>query len=212
MTRQSYKKPGAELRIPTKLISKALSQRQVKALWLLSCAKLHGHRCEVKPLIKALKIHPRTGIRLIKKIVSFGWAGFDGKFLFPRAWTKLHLKRRRGLYLTTVFNLRKFECLLFAKCLKREIGWASRHFINGKVKQDFPARFLAEALGLRLRLFETLKARAQRYWFISVTPQVSILGKAKEFSSIRKNLHGIPVFTRGKYTVAPSVSKISVLI
>lgn len=204
-----------EVRVPSKLISYVLEEKEIKALRLLICAKLKGHRAIIKHLLEALKIHPKTGKRLIKKIVREGWAGTDGKYIFPRSWNKIGFSKQGGFYLTTLpKNLHKLESLVFAFALKkiyRKRG--SQHSKNRRVMQnDFPARYLYLSLGISQRRFERLKASAQRYRFISVKPQYIKIGLASEFDSIRKNLHGVPVFIRGKYTVVPGVSTIKVLI
>jgi hypothetical protein len=204
-----------EIRIPNKLLSIALADKNTKALRLFAAAKGEGHRSEIRPLLDLLKIHPRTGKRLIKKLVDSGWAGTDGVFLFPRSWCKLKFSKRGGLYLTTApTDLKRFEAMAFAKGLKsiyRKKG--SPHPGQRRVLQkDFPTGFLCAAMGLKERRFKTLKAAAQRYKYIAVIPQYSIIGAAKDYPVLKKNIHGPPVFNRGKHTVVPDVSKIKVLI
>lgn len=205
-----------EIRIPNKLLSSALAAKQTKALRLFATAKLDGHRSEIKPLLDLLKIQPKTGQRLIKKIVDKGWAGSDGTFLFPRSWRRLTLSKRGGLYLTTVpQDLRRFEALAFAKGLKslyRKKGGSPHPGKRRVTPKDFPTGYLCSALGLKERRFKTLKASAQRYRYIAVTPQYRIIGTANDFPLLKKNLHGPPVFKCGKHTVVPDVSKIRVLI
>lgn len=204
--------PG-ELRIPNRLLRNALASKKIKQLRLFAAAKLEGHRSEIKPLCECLKIQPKTCQRLIKWIVDEGWAGTDGKFLFPRSWAILDLFRRRGLYITTApKDLKKFEALCFVKALKK--CWkGDPHSKKGRVMQtDLPTGYLSKALGLKERRFKTLKAQAQRYKYISVTPQYTIIGKVKDYSALKKNLHGIPIFKRGKYVVTPQISKIKFLI
>lgn len=204
-----------ELRIPARLLSTALTDKKVKQLRLLASAKLEGHRAEINGLCEALKIHAKTGQRLVNKLVVNGWAGTDGQFLFPRSWRKLKFSKRGGLYIITVpKDLKKFEALCFAMALKklyRKPG--SQHSNKRRVEQnDFPARYIFKSLRLSERRFERLKASAQRYRYISVRPQFKIIGKASEYGAISKNLHGVPVFKRGKHTVVPDISKIRVLI
>jgi hypothetical protein len=204
-----------ELRIPNKLLSTALAEKQTKLLRLLATAKLDGHRSEIQPLCESLDIHRKTGQRLINKIVSKGWAGTDDTYIFPRSWRKLKTSKRGGLYITSApKDLKRFEALCFAKGLKsiyRKKG--SPHPGQRRVKQkDFPTGFLCAAMGLKERRFKTLKAAAQRYKYIAVIPQYSIIGPAKDYPLLKKNIHGPPIFKRGKHTVVPDVSKIRVLI
>lgn len=206
---------NGELRIPSRLLSTALAEKKTKPLRLFASAKLEGHRSEIKPLCECLKIHPKTCQRLVKTIVSEGWAGTDGAYLFPRAWRRLKFSKRGGLYLTKApKDLKRFEALAFAMALKkvyRKKG--SPHSSKRRVKQeDFPTGFLCAAIGLKERRFKTLKAHAQRYRFISVRPQVTIIGKAQDYAALRKNLSGLPIFKRGKHCVVPDISKIRVLV
>lgn len=203
---------SGELRIPNVLLADALAEKKVKQLRLFACAKLPGHRCEIKSLAKALKIHPKTCTRLVNSIINDGWAGSDGEYLFPRSWRKLKLNKRGGLYLINApKDIKKFEALCFAKALKklyRKLG--GQRLTKGKTEQkDLPARYLAKALKLSDRRFERLKATAQKYRYITVKPQYQIIGKAKEYAALKKNLH-LPIFKRGKYCVVPGVSRIRV--
>lgn len=204
-----------ETRIPIRLLQIALARKQTRLLRLFAAAKLEGRRAEINALFDRLKIHPRTGQRLIKKIVDEGWAGTDGTYIFPRSWRKLSLSKRKGLYITCApKDLKKFEALCFAQSLKslyRKRG--GPHSKKRRVQQtDFPTGYLSAAMGLKERRFKTLKAAAQRYRFISVTPQVTIIGQAKDYHALKSNIHGPPVFVRGKHTVVPDVSQIRVLI
>jgi hypothetical protein len=207
--------PGGEIRIPTRLLSTALADKTTKALHLLAHAKLEGHRAEIASLYRKLRIHPKTGKRLIRKITAAGWAGTDGKFLFPRAWRKLSLNKRGGLYLAIVpQDAKRFEALCFAKALKklyRRRG--NRHSKKGRVTQtDFPARYISRFLGISDRRLVRLKAAAQKYRFMSVTRQFDRIGKVNDYATLRKNLPGLPVFRKGAYTVIPEISKIKICI
>lgn len=205
----------SELRIPSALLGRALAAKMIKHLRLLTIAKLAGHRIEIKLLCKSMKVHSKTCKNLIEGVVEQGWAQSDGKYLFPRSWRKLRLSKRGGLYLTGIpIDLKKFEALCFAKALKtlyRRKG--SSHSHSRRVKQkDFPARYLYKSLGLSQRRFERLKAASQKYGFIKVKPQVTIVGKANEFHQIQKHLYGYRVFVKGKHTVVPEISTIKVMV
>jgi hypothetical protein len=206
---------NGEVRIPNRLILTALSKRQSKALRLFTSAKLQGHRAEINALFDELKLHPKTGKRLIDTVVNLGWAGTDGKYLFPRSWQKLNLNKRGGLYLTNPqSDIKKFEALLFAKGLKRiyrKLG-GTRPNRKRAEQSDLPARYLFKALQVSERRFKRLKASAQRYKFIAVNRQYSIVGKYAEYSALKKNLPGLPIFRRGKHCVVPDISRIKVLI
>lgn len=208
---------AGEIRIPNKLLTAALSQKVTKALRLLAAAKLDGHRSEIQPLLDRLGIHPKTGQRLIKKVVDNGWAGTDGVFLFPRSWSKLKTSKRGGLYLTSApVDLKRFEALCFAKSLKsilsRKASPARSDRGRTSQKPDLPTTYLCRSMGIKERRFKTLKAEAQRYKYLAVTPQVTIIGRRPDYAQLRKNLHGPPVFVRGEHTVVPAISKIKVLI
>jgi hypothetical protein len=213
-------KISGEVRIPNVLLAEALAQKKVKQLRLFSCAKLNGHKCEISALADALKIHPKTCKRLVASIVNEGWAGTDGKYLYPRAWRKLKLNKRGGLYLTDApKDAKKFEALCFAKALKKLYRkLEGQRLTKGKTEQnDLPARYIFKSLGISERRFHRLKALAQdkKYRFISVKQQYKIVGSAEDFirfRAMKKHLHGIPFFIRGKHCVVPDVSKIRVLI
>ena len=208
---------SGELRIPTRLLSTALAQKKTKALRILATAKLDGHRSDIKTLCEVLKMHPKTISRQIKTLVNDGMAGTDGTYLFPRAWSVMKFNKRGGLYLIDApKNLKKFEALCFAKGLKKILSSKASPIRpdRGRTKQnsDLPATYLTKALGLKERRFKTLKSEAQRYRYISVIPQFRIIGKAQDYQALKKNLHDMPIFKRGKHTVVPDVSKIRVLI
>lgn len=204
-----------ELRIPTRLLSTALQQKEVKLLRLFATAKLHGHRTPLESLYSDLKIHPRTGSRLVKKLTGRGYAGCDGEFLFPRSWEKLDFNKRGGLYLTLCpKDVKKFEALCFAQALKklyrRREGQRSE---LGRTRQiDLPTGYLCAALKIKERRFKMLKAAAQRYGFISVIPQYKTIGKLKDYDALKKHLKGVPIMKRGRHVVVPEVSKIRILI
>lgn len=209
--------PG-ELRIPHKLLITALSEKATKELRLFAAAKLYGHRVDAGALIDTLEIHPRTGRRLIKRLTDRGWAGYDGTQLFPRGWRHLGLSKRGGLYMTTApIDLDKFEALCFAKALQRLLRKAKTTPARperGRTSQspELSLPYLATGLGLKERRFKYLKARAQKYGFLRSVRQYRIIGEAREFSSLRRNLHDVPMFRRGAYTVTPDLSKITMEI
>lgn len=218
LLQKSKGKHSAEVRIPNRLLSCALIQRNVKALRLFAAAKLEGnHRAEIGPLLKVLSIHPKTGKRVIDRIIQNGWAHSDGQFLFPRAWRRMNLSKRGGLYMVTVpLDVKRFEALCFAKALKkilsRRASPARPDRGRAKPNPDLPATFLYKALGVKSTRFKALKKAAQRYGYLRSEPQVTVIGKAKDIQALKKNLHGLPVFRKGKHAVTPDICKIRVLI
>lgn len=214
------------------MLSSALSKKKTKALRFFVAAKLEGHRSEIKPLCKCLKIQPKTCQRLVKKVVADGWAGSDGVFLFPRSWRNLHYSNGGGLYLTAPGSLRilkdlkRFEALCFAKALKRfyqqkrknkklnRKQWSPHSSTRRILQRDFPARYLCKSLGLSERRFERLKANAAKYKFIRVKQQeFDLIGKADELQVWKKNYPDRTFFqTKGGYCYTPEVSRIRVLL
>ena len=202
-----------EIRIPRKLLVRSLADKQVKMLRLLACAKLQGHRAEIQPILRRLKIQPRTGRRLIRAITDLDWAGNDGTFLFPRSWRSLGFHKRGGLYIITQpKDLKKFEALCFAHSLKKLIREAGPRSIKGRaLQEDLPTGFLSKVLGIKERRFKMLKAAARSYRFITVSPQTyEVVGKAKDIEALKKHSSGVPVFVRGKSAVIPGITKIKV--
>jgi hypothetical protein len=222
-----------ELRIPSRLLGNALADKNVKGLRLLACAKLEGHRANIKDLCACLKIQPKTCRRLAQKIIDAGWAGFDGTFLFPRSWRRLKCSNGGGLYLTIpgsfkiLKDLKRFEALCFAQALKRfyqkqrkkrklsRQQWVPHSSTRRVMQRDFPARYLCKSLHISERRFERLKASAASYKFISVKPQArQTIGRADELPEWIKAYPDRPFIKsrKGWFFYTPEVSKISVRI
>src|SRR5690606_18700974 len=125
----------------------------------------------------------------------------DGKYLFPRGWRRIKYSKRGGLYLTDtaiLSDLKRFEALCFAMALKR-LYRAKARAERGSAKPTLSLRYVSEVLRLKERRCKQLRASAQRYGFMSIKRTYSVLGKRKDLPSLRKNIHGPPVFGRGNY-------------
>ena len=207
-----------ELRIPVRLLSHALSKKRTKHIRLFAMAKLlHNSIVHIDELIEELDIHPKTGKRLINTIVGDGWAGTDGKFLFPRAWHRMKYSKRGGLYITsseTLADLKRFEALCFTLALKR-LYQSKRdpRAKNGSASpKDLSSRYIAQTLQLKERRCTQLRSAAQKYGFISIKRRYKVLGKRNQFGALNKNLHGVPLFMVGKHSVSPDCSLITINI
>lgn len=200
-----------EIRIPTDLLCTALERKRVRHLQLFAVAKLlHGHRVRIDQLTEEMDLHPRTGKRIIHDVVTEGWAGSDGINLFPRSWLRLGLSKRRGLYLTDALILsdkKKFEALCFAWALRRLYQRKARTE-RGSTTPMLSVKYTCEALGISERRCERLRAAAQRYGFIRIRRSYEVLGKRSECQSLRRNIHGPPVFPAGKHTITPAPSTV----
>lgn len=207
-----------ELRIPVHLLSNALAKKQTKHIRLFATAKLlYNSKVNVDQLLEELDIHQKTGKRLIKTIVFEGWAGTDGTYLFPRAWHRMKYSKRGGLYVTsseTLANLKKFEALCFSMALKRL--YRSKKGPRAKNRsappKDLSSRYIAQALQLKERRCTQLRSLAHKHGFITIKRRYKVLGKRSEFGSLKKNLHGVPLFMIGKNSVSPDCSQITVNI
>jgi hypothetical protein len=206
---------SGELRIPIRLAEQTLAEKKIRLLWFLACAKLHGHRIDKAWLFSFLKLHQKTGERYVKELVRRGWAGTDGIFIYPRAWQKIKHSKRGGIYIQRVERkLKRFEAFCFAFVLKRLVArkGSPRSNYGRALQSDYPTGYLCRSLGLKERKFKTLKAEAQRYRYISVHPRYRVIGNDSDFEAMKKNLHGLPIFKRGKFTVTPDISEIRFLI
>jgi hypothetical protein len=233
-----------EIRVPSKLLTDALALKKTKQLALFTAAKLEGHRSKIKPLLNRLKIHPKTGDRLVKKIVSDGWAGTDGTFLFPRSWRRLKLFKRGGRYLTNEIFIdleeskkpfqdfhSRLEALAFTwglkqiqrkKRKKKEIreGEVRTRILGELSRRNYPSRYLSlptkylsKFMGLKIRRFERLKVKANKYGFIKVkTQKLWRLGKVYQYEMLKETMPDIKVFAFNGTCYGADISRIRINI
>lgn len=202
----------AEIRIPVYLLSRALAHKRVKHLRLLATIKLiHNSRVGIDNIIEEMDLHPKTGKRLINQIVADGWAGTDGTYIFPRAWHRLKYSKRGGLYLTDtsiLADFKKFEALCFAMALRRLYRKKDRAK-DGSAMPNLSLRYVSQVMGLKERRCISLRSQAQRYGFIAIKRTRSVIGSRSHAPTLRKNIHGPPIFTAGKHTITPGISEIT---
>lgn len=206
---------SGELRIPNRLLSSALAEKKTKQLRLFAVAKLlHNSRVGIKELLEETDTHPRTGKRLIHGIVSSGWAGTDGKYLFPRAWHRMKYTKHGGLYLTNtevLADLKKFEALAFSFSLQklyRRKGPSTTKGTGAKPK-DLSLRYVCEALQLKERRCKTLRSQAQMYGFISIHRRYWRVGKSSECGALTKYIKGPHLFAFKNNTLWTQVSRVT---
>lgn len=204
-----------ELRIPTRLLSEAIANKQVKALRLFLVAKIiHNSRADIRQLFEETDTHPKTRARLIKSIVSNGWAGTDGTYLFPRSWSRLKASKCGGLYLTDTEILsdpKKFEALAFTHALKKLYRRKGPRTTNGgrSAMPDLSLRYVCDALNIKERRCKMLRAAAQNYGFISIERTFWRVGRSGECGNLRIHLQGVNLFPSGKNTLWQTPSRIT---
>jgi len=200
-----------EIRIPARIIYKAFRENLIRELYALTIAKYYGcHRIELSTLQSKLSLSEKSIQRYVKTLTELGWAGTDGKFLFPRSWKRLGFSKKFGLYFAELPIDRKiFEVFIFVHLIKRiHRRKGSPHSQEGRVRQkDYPNRYLSKVLKISNRSLERLRARAVKEKLIYVERQYVVLGKAKYIDAFRRNLQAT-VFVRGSKTVSPIPSKI----
>jgi len=143
--------------------------------------------------------------------MALQWVGYDGKFLFVRSWSRIKYKKKFGLYLGIM--PKQLSDSLFAHALKTVTRREARARKRGTsaMPKGLPARYYTTALNISERSYFRKIRSAVKNGHIKVAKQRTKIGSAKEFSAFRKNLHGVPIFKCGKYTVIPEPSTIEFL-
>lgn len=200
----------SELRIPAKLIVQSFTEKKARDLETFARLKLMGSRVEVKRFCKVTGIHRKTAGRLIRRLHALQWIGFDGTYIFTRSWSRIGYKKKFGLYITST---KKLATAIFTHALKtvtrREARARKRR--RSAMPKGLPARYYSTALNISERSYFRKIRSAVKNGYIRVTKQRTKIGSAKEFSALRKNLHGVPLFKCGKFTVLPAPSTIEFL-
>lgn len=204
----------SEIRIPNRLVSRCLSKKHSRHLRAFALAKLKGHRIKVNELISELGLNTKPGKNLVKELIELGYVRTDGHYLFPVSWRKLKLNKKGGLYVTNIQNSKqRFEALLYSHLLKKLYKKnVALHSITGRVLPELRSLYISKSLGLSERRSKRLKALSKKFGFISIKRTYTVLGKDKHYNSLKKNLAGLPIFIRGKYTVSPGVPEIKIKI
>ncbi len=198
------KRKGMELRVPAPLIVKSIGEYS-KQLEQIIQFKMMGSRVNANEFFA--NTPTTTARRYINELLSLRWIGFDGEYIYPRSWSRIGYKKKKGLYIVTIpKNLSEF---LFTYSLqvvtKREARTRVRQRGRAKPKgEGLPVRYYSEALNIPERTFYRKLKAAKKTGLLISKPQKTVIGKATDYHSFRKNLHGIPVFKNGDYTVVPA--------
>jgi hypothetical protein len=194
-----------ELRIPPRLIIDSYRNRQDSLLEIFINLKLRGSRIHAKNFFKALGVSEKTGKRAINKMIALQWVGHDGKFIFTRSWSRIKYKKKFGLYLPEIPPNLKDS--IFAHALKTVTRRMTRAQKRGRaLPKGLPVRYYTTALNISERNYFRKIRSAVKNGYIKLTKQRTKIGTSKEFHALRKNLHGVPLFKCGKWTVIPEPS------
>jgi hypothetical protein len=194
-----------ELRIPPRLIIDSYRNRQDSLLEIFITLKSIASRVHAKNFFKTWGVSEKTGKRAIKKMIALQWVGHDGKFIFTRSWSRIKYKKKFGLYLPQ--RQKNLKDALFAHALKTVTRRKIRAQKRGSaMPKGLPVRYYTTALNISERnYFRKIKSAVKR-GYIKLTKQRTKIGSSKEFHALRKNLHGVPLFKCGKWTVIPEPS------
>lgn len=196
----------SELRVPAKLIFSSFQNGRTRELEYLVRLKNWGSRVEAKRFFKVHNIHPKTGKRIVDRLRSLHWCGHDGKYIFPRSWSRIGAKKKLGLYLPEVTN--KIEDLLFVHALKLITRRKETHARRKRERNatGLPVRYITTALNISERTYHRRMRSAIKSRLVKVTKNYTKLGTATQFGTLRKNLPGLPMYRAGKstYTAEPS--------
>jgi hypothetical protein len=200
-TTDTYK--GNEIRVPAKLILNAFKNKQVNNLEILILLKSIGSRINQKSFFRYLGYHSKTGKRITNKLIENRWVGFDGKYIFPRSWSRIGYKKKKGLYLGEI--PKGIKEYLFTHALKEITRRAARAQIQrSATPKGRPARYLIKSLSISERSYYRLLRSAIKRGLLRTKQTFTKVGSKKDFSALTKHLHGVPLFVRGNYTVTPN--------
>ena len=202
---------GTEIRLPKNLIIQSYQSKKIKELHALTVIKLMGSRVRVKIFCRCLGIHTKTAKRIINRLVKLQWVGTDGTYIFPRAWNRIGYKRKGGLYLSRV--LKHLKEILFTFALKeitKRMARAQKK--RSATPKGLPVRYYSKSLGISERTyFRNLRASI-KLGLIRSNKVLTKIGRKEEYNSLRQNLHGVPLFIKGKFVVVPEPSELEFFI
>ena len=202
---------GNEIRVPKNLIVSSYQTKKVKELQTLTIIKLMGSRVRFRTLCKCLDIHYKTGKRIIARLIKLQWVGTDGSYIFPRAWSRIGYKKSGGLYLGLIpKHLKEILFTIALKEITRRMARAQEK--RSATPKGLPVRYYLISLCISERTyFRNLRASI-KLGLMRTKKILTKVGRKEEYNALRKNLHGVPLFVKGKYVVVPEPSEIKFFI
>ncbi len=195
---------GTEIRVPEKLIVNSFQLKQTNDLSVFVLLKFHGSRIHAKNFFKnILRVSVKTSKRIIQKLLSKRWIGFDGKYIFVRSWSRIGFKKRKGLYLAKVPKCITDFLFVFAlKVVTKRKARAQEQ--RSAMPKGLTVRYYSKSLNISERTYYRLMKSAIKRGLLRTKQTFTKVGTKKDFHALTKHLHGIPLFVRGNYTVTPN--------
>ena len=202
---------GNEIRVPKNLIIQSYQSKKVKELQTLTVIKLMGSRVRIKTIFKILGIHYKTGKRIIDRMQKLQWVGNDGTYIFPRAWSRIGFKKSGGLYLGVIpKHLKEILFTVALKEITRRMARAQEK--RSATPKGLPVRYYIKSLGISERTYFRNVRASIKLGLMRTKKVFTKIGRKAEYSTLRKNLHGVPLFVKGKFVVVPEPSELKFFI
>ena len=202
---------GNEIRVPKNLIVRSYQTKKVKELQTLTVLKSLGSRVRFKTICKILGIHYKTGKRIIDRMQKLQWVGNDGTYIFPRAWSRIGYKKSGGLYLGLIpVHLKEILFTLALKEITRRMARAQEK--RSAMPKGLPVRYYLKSLCISERTYFRNVRASIKLGLMRTKKVLTKIGRKEEYNSLRQNLHGVPLFVKGKYVVVPEPSEIKFFI
>lgn len=203
---------GTEIRVPEKLIVNSFQLKQTNDLSVFVLLKLHGSRIHAKDFFKnVLNVSVKTSKRIIQKLLSKRWIGFDGKYIFVRSWSRIGYKKRKGLYLAKIPKC--ITDFLFVHALKVVTKRKARaQEQRSAMPKGLTVRYIAKSLKISERSYYRLIKSAIKRGLVKTKQSFTPIGSKKDYNALKKHLHGVPLFVRGNYTVTPNPCELKFLL
>ncbi len=194
-----------EIRVPKNLIIHSYQNKRVKELEVMTVLKFSGSRVNAKLFFKSLGIHTKTGKRILIKLRKLKWVGFDGKYIFARAWSRIGYRKKGGFYFGAIpKNIKDF---LFTFALKEITKRMARAQVQrSATPKGLPVRYFCKSLKISERSYYRKLRSAIKYRLIRTKQIFTKVGRKEEYTALRKHLHGVPLFIKGKFVVVPEPS------
>ena len=200
-----------EIRVPKNLIIHSYQKKRVKELELITVLKYSGSRVNAKSFFKSVGIHAKTGKRILNKLINLQWVGYDGRYIFARAWSRIGYKKNGGFYFGALPPRIKDFLFTFAlKEITKRMARAQEK--RSAMPKGLPVRYFCKSLKISERsYYRNLRSAIERG--LMQTKQVfTKVGRKAEYNALRKNLHGVPLFVKGKFVVVPEPSEMEFFI
>lgn len=200
-----------EIRVPKNLIIHSYQKKRVKELELITVLKYSGSRVNAKSFFKSVGIHAKTGKRILNKLIKLQWVGYDGRYIFARAWSRIGYRKRGGFYLGALPP--RIKDFLFTYALKEITKRMTRaQEKRSATPKGLPVRYYCKSLTISERTYYRNLRSAIKRGLMRTKQVYTKIGTKDQYNTLRKNLHGVPLFVKGKYVVVPQPSEMKFFI